>query len=155
MRIAVFPGSFDPITKGHEAVLRAALPLFDKIYIAIGVNADKKGMFPVEQRKAWIRTCFAGENNVEVVDYDGLTIDLCKKLQAEFIIRGIRNPLDFQYERDIAQANKQLCPTVETVFFVTDGACAHISSSIVRDVYRHAGDCSAFLPKNVVLSKNK
>lgn len=154
MKIAVFPGSFDPITKGHEAVLRAALPLFDKIYIAIGVNADKTGMFSIQQRKEWIRQCFSNENNVEIIDYNGLTIELCRKLQARFIIRGIRNPLDFQYERDIAQANKQLNPNVETVFFVTDGRYAHISSSIVRDVYRHHGDCSDFIPENVDFPEN-
>lgn len=148
---AVFPGSFDPITKGHFAVLEAAVPLFDTIYMAIGINADKKGMFPIEQRKAWIRQCTAAFSNVEVIDYDGLTADLCKRLDARYIIRGLRNPNDFQYEKDIAEANRLLWPELETLFFPTRPELSCISSSVVRDLHHHGGDCSAFLPEGILL----
>lgn len=148
---AVFPGSFDPITKGHLAVLEAAVPLFDTIYMAIGINADKKGMFPIEQRKAWIRQCAAAFSNVEVIDYDGLTADLCKSLNAKYIIRGLRNPNDFQYEKDIAEANRLLWPELETLFFPTRPELSCISSSVVRDLHHHGGDCSAFLPEGILL----
>ena len=148
---AVFPGSFDPITKGHLAVLEAAVPLFDTIYMAIGINADKKGMFPIEQRKAWIRQCTAAFSNVEVIDYDGLTADLCKRLDARYIIRGLRNPNDFQYEKDIAEANRLLWPELETLFFPTRPELSCISSSVVRDLHHHGGDCTAFLPEGILL----
>lgn len=146
MKIAIFPGSFDPITKGHVAVIEAALPLFDKIYIAVGVNANKNSLFPLEKRKAWINSCFKGNDKIEVIDYDGLTIDLCRQLNARYILRGLRNMIDFQYENDIAHANKQLAPEIETIFFTTGLAYSHISSTIVRDLYSHHGDCSAFVP---------
>ena len=146
MKIALFPGSFDPITKGHVAVLLSALPLFDKIYVAIGVNANKKSLFPLERKKKWIQRCFKNEPKIEVVDYQNLTIDLCKELGANYIIRGICNTMDFQYEKDIAHANKQLNPNVETVFFATTIEHSHISSSMVRDIYAHHGDCSQFIP---------
>ena len=146
---AVFPGSFDPITKGHVALVKSALPLFDTIYVAIGVNGDKTGFFPLEDRKEWIRQCFKNEPKVQVVDYQCLTIDLCRQLGASYILRGIRNPLDFQYENDIAQANRNLCPEVETMFFTTPPEYAHISSSIVRDVFRHRGDWQQFVPEEV------
>lgn len=152
MKIAVFPGSFDPITKGHVAVLQAALPLFDKVYVAIGVNADKSGFFPLEQRKRWIEKCFAKTDKVEVVDYNGLTVELCRRLGAEYIIRGVRNPSDFQYEKDIAQANSHLCREVKTLFFMPDDELSYISSSIVRDVFKHHGDCSDFLPEEFTLT---
>jgi len=146
MKIAVFPGSFDPITKGHVAVLRSALPIFDKIYVAIGTNSTKKTMFPLAKRKEWIQQCFLGEQKIEVIDYQILTVELCRQLGAEYIIRGIRNTLDFQYEKDIAHANKQLNPQVETLFFATTIEYSHISSSMVRDVYLNHGDCSPFVP---------
>lgn len=146
MKIAVFPGSFDPITKGHVAILQAALPLFDKIYVAVGVNAAKKSLFSTEKRKEWIKRCFLNEEKIEVIEYNELTVDLCKKINASYIIRGIRNALDFQYESEIAYANKQLLPTVETLFFTTALEYAHISSTIVRDVYKYGGDCSLFIP---------
>lgn len=147
MKIAIFPGSFDPVTKGHLAVINAALPLFDKIYIAIGANMNKRSLFPIEKRKAWIERCFVGEKRVEVLDYSGLTIDLCHQLKATYIIRGIRNALDFQYENDIAHANKQLAPNIETIFFSTELKYSHISSSVVRDLYTHHSDCSDFIPE--------
>lgn len=153
MNIAVFPGSFDPVTRGHVAVLTAALPLFDKIYVSIGINADKHGTFPIDQRIEWLKQCFQNEEKVNVISYSGLTIDLCRELSASYIIRGIRNPLDFQYEKDISLANKQLCPNVETLFFATAPELAHVSSSIVRDVWRHQGDYAQFLPDGVSLPK--
>lgn len=148
---AVFPGSFDPITRGHLSVLDAALPLFDTIYVAIGVNAAKQGCFPIEKRKTWIRQAIGNEPRVEIVDYNGLTVDLCKQLDAPYIIRGLRNSIDFQYEKDIAEANRLLWPALETVFIPTRPELACISSSVVRDVFKHGGDCSSFLPEGVIL----
>ena len=153
MKTAVFPGSFDPVTKGHIAVLNAVLPLFDKIYVAIGVNADKSGCFPVEKRKLWLQQCLMPNDKVEIIDYQCLTIDLCEQLDAHFIIRGIRNPIDFQYEKDIATANKQLCPGLETIFVATEPELSHVSSSLVRDVFRHHGNVSHFIPEGIRLEE--
>ncbi|MBO4645096.1 MAG: pantetheine-phosphate adenylyltransferase [Bacteroidales bacterium] len=151
MKIAVFPGSFDPITRGHQAVLESAMPLFDRIYVAIGVNAAKQGFFSIEQRKRWIRQAFPMNDNLEIIDYDILTVDLCRQLNAGFILRGLRNSNDFIYENEIAQANRHLNPEVQTLFFTTPPELSFVSSSIVRDVYRHHGDYSAFVPQGVVL----
>ena len=148
---AVFPGSFDPITRGHLSVLEAVLPLFDIVYVAIGVNAAKQGCFLVEQRKQWIRQAVGENKKVEIIDYNGLTIDLCKQLEAPYLIRGLRNSIDFQYEKDIAEANQLLWPDLETIFIPTRPELACISSSVVRDVFKHGGDCSAFLPEGVIL----
>ena len=145
MRIAVFPGSFDPLTKGHEEIIRKALPLFDKIYVAIGENANKKYCFPLEQRQQWIQQVFADEQNVEVVVYHGLTVDFCRKVNAGYIIRGLRNPMDFQYEKDIAEANRHLAPGVETVFLLSSPELAHVSSSLVRELYHHQGNYSEYV----------
>ena len=145
MRIAVFPGSFDPLTKGHEEIIRKALPLFDKIYVAIGENANKKSCFPLEQRRSWIRKVFAEVDSVEDIVYEGLTIDLCRKVGAGHIIRGLRNPMDFQYEKDIAEANRRLAPEVETVFFLSSSGLAHVSSSLVRELYHHQADYSDYV----------
>ena len=145
MRIAVFPGSFDPLTKGHEEIIRKALPLFDKIYVAIGENAQKKGCFPLEKRLQWIRQAFAGESRVEVFVYEGLTVDFCQKVNARYIVRGLRNALDFQYEKDIAEANRHLAPEVETVFLLSSPELAHVSSSLVRELYHHHADYSEYV----------
>lgn len=150
-KIALFPGSFDPITLGHVSVIRRALPLFDKIIIAIGVNSDKKHMFPLEKRKAWITAVFKGETTIEVQTYDGLTVDFCKKAGANFILRGLRTAADFEFERSIGQINRKLFPDIETVFILTEPEYTPISSSIVRDVFRHGGDISGIVPKEVVL----
>jgi pantetheine-phosphate adenylyltransferase len=145
MRIAVFPGSFDPLTKGHEEIIRKALPLFDKIYVAIGENANKKYCFPLEKRQQWIQQVFAHEPSVEVVVYEGLTIDFCKKVKAQYILRGLRNPLDFQYEKDIAEANRRLASEVETIFLLSSPELAHVSSSLVRELYHHQGNYSDYV----------
>ena len=145
MRIAVFPGSFDPLTKGHEEIIRKALPLFDKIYVAIGENANKKYCFPLEKRQQWIRQVFFQESAVEVAVYEGLTVDFCRKVKAQFILRGLRNPLDFQYEKDIAEANRRLAPDIETVFLLSSPELAHVSSSLVRELYHHQGNYSDYV----------
>lgn len=145
MRIAVFPGSFDPLTKGHEEIIRKALPLFDKIYVAIGENANKKYCFPLEKRQQWIRQVLSQESAVEVAVYEGLTVDFCRKVKAQFILRGLRNPLDFQYEKDIAEANRRLAPEIETVFLLSYPELAHVSSSLVRELYHHQGNYSDYV----------
>ena len=146
MKIALFPGSFDPVTKGHEDIIKRALLLFDKIYLAIGVNCSKEPLFPLETRKTWLLQCFGSESRIEICTYEGLTVDLCKNVNAQFIIRGIRNANDFQFEKDIAQANKQVAPGIETVFFATAPEFSHINSTIVRDIYSNHGDYKQFIP---------
>jgi len=150
-RIALFPGSFDPITKGHEEIIKRNLNLFDKIIVAIGVNADKKYMFPLEERKAWIKQTFAFEDKVEVADYSGLTVGFCKEVGATHIIRGLRNAEDFQFESSIAQMNRQLAPGVETIFLVTSPEYSAFSSTIVRDIIRNNGDVTKFIPNTIQL----
>ena len=118
-RIAVFPGSFDPVTRGHESIIRRALPLFDHVIVAIGENSEKKSFFTLEKRINWIKEVFADEPAVTVVSYQGLTVDFCKKVNARFILRGIRTSSDFEYERAIAQVNKQMYPELESVFLLT------------------------------------
>ncbi len=151
-RIALFPGSFDPITKGHESIVLRALPLFDKIIIAIGVNEQKKDFFPLKYRKAWIEKVFAPYPEVDVVTYEGLTVDLCKKLDAPYILRGLRTSADFEFERSIGQMNKKMFPDVETVFFLTTPEYTAVNSNIVRDIIRHGGDASSFIPEGVDVS---
>ena len=151
MKIAVFPGSFDPITKGHESIVNRASSLFDKIYVAIGVNASKNYLFDLEKRIQFIKNTFSDNPKIEVVSYQSLTVQLCKELDARFIIRGLRSTDDFNYEFPIADANKQLDSQVETIFFATDPQYSAISSSIVRDIYRHNGDIKAFIPDAINL----
>ena len=141
MKKAVFPGSFDPITLGHEDIITRAIPLFDEIIVAIGINADKKYMFSLEQRKKFIEDCFKEYKNVKVVTYKGLTVDFCKKNDVDYIVRGLRNPADFEFEKAIAHTNRDLAP-IETVFLLTAAKTSYISSSIVRDVLRNGGDVS-------------
>ncbi len=145
MKRAIFPGSFDPITLGHVDIIDRALPLFDEIVIAIGLNADKKYMFSHEQRTQFIEQTFAKEPKIKVVSYSGLTIDFCKKIEADFILRGLRNPADFEFEKAIAQTNRKLAG-IETVFLLTSATTAFISSSIVRDIVRHNGNIKGFVP---------
>ncbi len=150
-KIALFPGSFDPITLGHVSVIRRALPLFDKIIIAIGINSDKKHMFPLEKRKMWIEAVFKNDAAIEVRTYDGLTVDFCKTLNAGFILRGLRTSADFEFERSIGQINRKLYPDIETVFLLTEPEFTPVSSSIVRDVFRYGGDISGMVPREVTL----
>lgn len=147
MKTAVFAGSFDPITKGHEDIVLQAMPLFDEIIIAIGVNIDKKYAFPLEKRIKWIENTFADYPKVKVVSYQGLTVDFCKNMNAGFIIRGLRNTTDFEYESVIAEANKKLNPEVETVFFLANPDLRCVSSSVVRDIIKNGGDLTAFIPE--------
>lgn len=150
MRKAVFPGSFDPITLGHQDIIKRSMPLFDEIVIAIGVNADKKYMFSLEERKRFIEETFKEETKVSVITYEGLTIDLCKQIKAEFILRGLRNPADFEFEKAIAHTNRALS-NIETVFLLTAADTSYISSSIVRDVIRNGGDYQKLVPEAVRL----
>lgn len=151
MKRALFPGSFDPFTLGHVDIIKRALPLFDQIIIAIGINADKKYMFSLEDRVRFIQETYKGNPKIKVETYTGLTIDLCKKLNIEFILRGLRNPADFEFEKAIAQTNRKLS-TIETVFLLTSAETSYISSSIVRDVLRNGGDVSVLVPKSVTSS---
>lgn len=148
MNIAVFPGSFDPITLGHYDIIKRGVGLFDKIIVAIGVNSDKKYMFPLEERRRFIEEAFADEPKIEVMTYEGLTIDLCKKVGAQFILRGLRNPADFEFEKAIAHTNRELSQ-IETVFLLTAARTSYISSSIVRDVLRNGGDYTILVPASV------
>lgn len=148
MKKAIFPGSFDPITLGHEDIINRALPLFDEIVIAIGINADKKYMFPLEDRKRFIEETFKNEPKISVITYEGLTIDLCKRINADFILRGLRNPADFEFEKAIAHTNRHLSK-IETVFLLTAASTSYISSSIVRDVIRNGGEYEMLVPKAV------
>ena len=150
MRKAIFPGSFDPITNGHYDLIKRSIPLFDEIVVAIGINAEKKYMFPLEDRQRFIEDAFKEEPSVSVVVYEGLTIDLCKKLKAHFILRGLRNPADFEFEKAIAHTNRKLSK-IETVFLLTAANTSYISSSIVRDVIRNGGDYTVLVPSSVKL----
>lgn len=148
-KIAVFPGSFDPITKGHENVVKRALPLFDEIIVAVGVNSSKKTLFPLEQRVAWIKATFNFEPKIRVETYEGLTVRYCLEKQAGFILRGLRNATDFQFEKGIAQMNRDMVSGVDTIFFMTSPEFSAISSTIVRDIIRNDGDVSKFIPNAI------
>ena len=148
MRRAVFPGSFDPITNGHYDIILRALPLFDEIIVAIGINADKKYMFSLETRKKFIEEAFKDEPKIRVATYTGLTTDFCIENDAAFILRGLRNPADFEFEKAIAHTNRLLTKN-ETVFLLTAASTSFISSSIVRDVIRNQGDYTQLVPESV------
>jgi pantetheine-phosphate adenylyltransferase len=150
-RIAIFPGSFDPITKGHENILQRALPLFDEIIIAIGKNSSKQNYFTLEQREKWIKQVFANQPKVRVETYTGLTIDFCKKMNAKFILRGLRTSADFEFEKAIAQNNNIMAPEIETVFILPIPELSAINSTIVRDIIRNGGDASPFVPTSIDL----
>lgn len=152
MKKAIFPGSFDPITNGHFDIIKRGVSLFDEVIVAIGVNAEKKYMFSLEDRKRFIEEAFKDEPKVKVITYSGLTIDLCKKENAEFILRGLRNPADFEFEKAIAHTNK-IMSKIETVFLLTAARTSFISSSIVRDVLRNGGDISQLVPEAVLNKK--
>ena len=148
MRRAVFPGSFDPLTLGHTDIINRALNLFDEIIIAIGNNTSKNYMFSLEQRVKFIEQTYAGEKKIKVDTYEGLTIEYCKKVNSAFILRGLRNPADFEFEKAIAHTNRKLSK-IETVFLLTSANTSYISSSIVRDVLRYKGDVTGLVPDAV------
>ena len=150
-RIALFPGSFDPFTAGHLNILKRALTMFDEVIIAAGINQDKPGYFDMDKRLEIIRKATEGIDGVSVIKYDKLTIDACRALGVRHIVRGVRNMIDFETERSIADANRRLAPEIETIIIPTAQEFAHISSSAVRDILRHGGDYSAFIPAGVTL----
>jgi len=154
-KIAVFPGSFDPFTAGHESIVNRAQPLFDKIYIAIGANSKKDALFSLEERKNFVNQVFGDNPKIEVIHFEGLTVDFCKKIGAGYILRGLRTAADFEYERAIAQVNKAMYAGIETVFLLTMPEHTMINSSIVRDIFRHGGDPSKFIPSKLKLGKLK
>lgn len=148
-RICLFPGTFDPITKGHVDVIQRSVSLFDKLVIGIGTNSSKAPMFSVEQRCNWIREIFKNEPRIEVTGYEGLTINYCKEIGAEYILRGIRYIADFEYEKAIADMNRMLEPSIETIFLTCSPQYSTISSTLVRDVIRNNGNVSLFVPDEV------
>lgn len=150
MKRAIFPGSFDPLTLGHYDIIKRGVTLFDEIIVAIGVNSSKKYMFSLEERKDFIEEAFKDEAKVKVMTYEGLTVDFCKSIDVNFILRGLRNPADFEFEKAIAHTNRDLAP-IETVFLLTSANTSYIASSIVRDVIRNNGDYTKLVPKSVTL----
>ncbi len=151
MRKAIFPGSFDPITTGHVDIIYKALPLFDEFVIAIGTNSQKKSLFSLQERIEMIQQVFMHEPKIKVDQFDGLTAEYAKKVQALYLVRGLRNGSDFDYEKTIAQVNHQLANNLETVFFISSPEVAHISSTVVREIISGGGDASLFLPKEIKL----
>ena len=154
MKRALFPGSFDPITLGHFDIIKRGVHLFDEVVVAIGINADKKYMFSIEERQQFIEEAFKDEPKVKVVTYEGLTIDFCKQIDAQFILRGLRNPADFEFEKAIAHTNRKLSK-IETVFLLTASKTSYISSSIVRDVIRNGGDYTVLVPDSVRVKRHR
>ena len=150
-RKALFPGSFDPFTAGHLNILKRALTMFDEVVVAVGVNIDKRGFFPNEKRIDIISQATKGLEGVSIIQYDNLTIDKCRELGIRHIVRGVRNMIDFETERSIADANRKLAPDIETIIIPTAQEFAHISSTAVRDLLKHGGDTSLFVPKGVEL----
>ena len=154
-RICLFPGTFDPLTLGHVDIINRALPLFDKIIVGIGLNTSKAPMFSDEQRLNWIKEIYKDEGRVEGAVYEGLTINFCQKIGAHFILRGIRYVSDFEYEKTIADANRTLDRSIETVFLTGEPKYTSVASTIVRDIIRNKGDASHFLPEIVFNSLSK
>ena len=154
-RVAIFPGSFDPFTVGHESIVKRAIPLFDRIIIMIGFNSSKRSFFSVEKREKWINEVFKNEHKVTVQCHEGLTVDFCKQVNAQYILRGLRTSADFEFERAIAQINKKMLPKIESVFLLTMPEHTPINSTIVRDIILHGGDPSMFLPSSLDMSEFK
>lgn len=148
-RIAVFPGSFDPITKGHENIVQRAAHLFDEVVVAIGQNSTKKYMFDLAKRESFINDVFADKDNVRCATYSGLTVDFCHSIGAKFMLRGVRNTTDFEYERMIAQMSRELDDSLETVLLFTDPSFAAIHSTVVREIIKNGGDVSKFIPNKI------
>lgn len=150
MKIALFPGSFDPVTKAHVDIVKRSVSLFDKIYIGIGANSSKQGLLSVAKREEMLRAVFEMEPKIHIVAYEGLTVDFCKSIGAQFMIRGIRTVSDFEYEKAIAQMNHTMAPDIESIFIVSKPGYSSISSTIVREIMRHQGDVSQFIPKEAL-----
>ncbi|MBK7289479.1 MAG: pantetheine-phosphate adenylyltransferase [Chitinophagaceae bacterium] len=148
-RICLFPGTFDPVTLGHVDIINRAIPLFDKIIVGIGINTAKAPMFSAEQRLKWINDIYKDEDKVEGAIYEGLTIEYCKTIGANFILRGIRYVSDFEYEKTIADANRTLDKSIETVFLTGEPKYTSVASTIVRDIIKNKGNASPFLPESV------
>lgn len=151
-KTAVFPGSFDPFTVGHEALVRRALMLFDKVIIAVGENSEKKNLFTIENRMKMISKVFEGEGKVVVTKFRGLTVDFCRKNEASYILRGLRTAADFEYERAMGQMNRKMAPEIDTVFLLTSTEHTPVNSTIVRDVIMNGGDASMFVPSVIKIS---
>lgn len=151
-KIAVFPGSFDPITIGHVDLVKRALPLFDKIIVAIGINSQKHYLFSLEQRVEWLETVFSDESKVEVGHFTNLTAKYCQKIGAKYLLRGLRNASDFDYEKTISQLNNIIGDGIETIFLISQPAYSHISSTIVREIIKGEGDAGPFLPPEVIIT---
>ncbi|MCH2083130.1 pantetheine-phosphate adenylyltransferase [Kordia sp.] len=152
-KIAVFPGSFDPITVGHVDLVKRGLPLFDKIVVAIGLNSQKKYLFDLDQRKEWLEAVFADYNQVEVAHFQGLTANYCNEIGARYLLRGLRNASDFDYEKTISQLNHIVGDGIETIFLISQPEYSHISSTIVREIIKGNGDASPFIPAEVIVPK--
>lgn len=150
MNIALFPGSFDPVTKAHVDIVKRSVGLFDKVYIGIGVNSSKQSFLSIEKRQEMLRAVFSTEPKIHIIAYEGLTVDFCRSIDANYMIRGIRTVSDFEYEKGIAQMNHTLAPDIESIFIVSKPGYSAISSTIVRDVLRHGGDISQFIPKEAL-----
>ena len=150
-KIAVFPGSFSPFTKGHQSIVNRALPLFDEIIISVGINSSKNNLFSIQEKIQWINSVFAKEDKIKVMKYEGLTIDHCIKMKANYILRGLRDSHDFKYEKGIAQMNHSMQNKIETIFIITESKYSHISSTLVRDIIKNGGDVSKFIPKEIKL----
>ena len=149
MKRAIFPGTFDPFTIGHLDILEKSIKIFDEVIIAIGKNHDKKTMFTLDKRKEFIELVTSKYQNTKVMTYDGLTVDFCKKTNSNFIVRGIRNVGDFEFEKAIARTNRVLSE-IETIFLLTSAKTSYISSSIVRDIIENNGDCSKLIPNEII-----
>jgi pantetheine-phosphate adenylyltransferase len=151
-KIAVFPGSFDPFTVGHESIVKRALLLFDRVIIAVGENAEKKNLFSIEMRIKMISKVFEGENRVEITPFSGLTVEFCRSHNARYIVRGLRTAVDFEYERAMGHMNWKMAPEIDTVFLLTSTEHTPVNSTIVRDIIKHGGDASMFVPASINIS---
>ena len=148
-KIAIFPGSFSPFTLGHQSIVDRAIPLFDKIIISIGVNADKNEYFSIDEREQWIESVYKNNPKVEVKRYEELTVDFCDKIGAKYILRGLRDSHDFKFEKNIAHMNKELNPNIETIFIITPPKISHIYSSIIRDIIKNGDDVRKIIPNEI------
>ncbi|WPU92194.1 pantetheine-phosphate adenylyltransferase [Mucilaginibacter sabulilitoris] len=151
MKIALFPGSFDPVTKAHVDIVKRSVGLFDKVYIGIGANSSKQGLLSIETREQMLRAVFKHDERIHIVAYEGLTVNFCKSIGATYMIRGIRTVSDFEYEKAIAQMNHALVPDIESIFIVSKPGYSSISSTIVREIMRHNGDVAQFIPNEALI----